>query len=74
MGELESRKVGPRSHVWSEKEFVEQAEYEFAEVREGGGKGGREGWKGRVEGRVEGRRMGGKSGRKSGFFFFSPDI
>ena len=26
------RKIGPRSHVWSEKEFIDQAVYEFAEV------------------------------------------
>lgn len=32
VGDLESRKVGPRSHVWSEKEFVDQAAYEFAET------------------------------------------
>lgn len=32
VGALESRKVGPRSLVWSEKEVVEKAEFEFAEV------------------------------------------
>lgn len=26
------RKIGPRSLVWSEKEYVEDAEYEFSEV------------------------------------------
>ena len=26
------RKIGPRSHVWSEKEVVDSAAYEFAEV------------------------------------------
>jgi hypothetical protein len=25
-------KIGPRSHVWSEKQYVEKAAYEFAEV------------------------------------------
>lgn len=33
VGDLASRQIGPRSHVWSEPEFVEQAAYEFAEVR-----------------------------------------
>ena len=33
IGNLESRKIGPRSHVWAEPEIVEKAEYEFAEVR-----------------------------------------
>lgn len=32
VGNLESRKVGPRSRVWAEPEIVEKAEYEFAEV------------------------------------------
>jgi leukotriene-A4 hydrolase len=32
VGHLESRKLGPRSHVWSEKQDVEKAAYEFAEV------------------------------------------
>jgi len=27
------RQIGPRSHVWSEKEDVESAAYEFAEVK-----------------------------------------
>ena len=31
-GKLESRKVGPRSHVWSELEYVDKAAYEFAET------------------------------------------
>ena len=26
------RQVGPRSKVWSEKEMIEQAEWEFSEV------------------------------------------
>merc|ERR1712203_768146 len=25
VGEVESRKIGPRTHVWSEREFVEKA-------------------------------------------------
>lgn len=32
VGLLESRKLGPRSLVWSEKEEVDKAAYEFAEV------------------------------------------
>ncbi|PIK43951.1 putative leukotriene A-4 hydrolase [Apostichopus japonicus] len=32
VGKLESRKIGPRSLVWSEKEYVEDAEYEFSET------------------------------------------
>ncbi|KAK8728435.1 hypothetical protein OTU49_009299, partial [Cherax quadricarinatus] len=32
VGALESRKIGPRSLVWSEKELVEKAEYEFSET------------------------------------------
>ena len=32
-GHLESRKIGPRSHVWSEKEYVDKAAYEFAETK-----------------------------------------
>ncbi|CAG5115265.1 unnamed protein product [Candidula unifasciata] len=31
-GDLESRKIGPRSKVWSEKEFVDAAALEFAET------------------------------------------
>lgn len=27
------REIGPRSRVWSEKDLVDQAAYEFAEVR-----------------------------------------
>eukprot|EP00095_Tigriopus_kingsejongensis_P012311 maker-scaffold284_size223161-snap-gene-1.19 protein:Tk12311 transcript:maker-scaffold284_size223161-snap-gene-1.19-mRNA-1 annotation:"hypothetical protein BRAFLDRAFT_215361" len=34
IGKLESRKIGPRSRVWSEKEFVDKAAYEFAETEE----------------------------------------
>ncbi len=30
VGELESRRIGPRSHVWSEPSVVEAAAYEFA--------------------------------------------
>jgi len=33
VGALEWREIGPRTRVWSEKEFVEQSAYEFAEVR-----------------------------------------
>lgn len=32
VGNLECRKIGPRSHVWAEPEIVEKAEYEFADV------------------------------------------
>jgi len=32
VGCLESRKLGPRSHVWSEAQVVDKAVYEFAEV------------------------------------------
>ena len=32
VGKLESRKIGPRSHVWSEKENVDAAAFEFAET------------------------------------------
>eukprot|EP00095_Tigriopus_kingsejongensis_P012310 snap_masked-scaffold284_size223161-processed-gene-1.4 protein:Tk12310 transcript:snap_masked-scaffold284_size223161-processed-gene-1.4-mRNA-1 annotation:"leukotriene a-4 hydrolase" len=32
IGKLESRKIGPRSHVWSEKEWVDKAAYEFGET------------------------------------------
>lgn len=32
VGFLESRKLGPRSHVWSEVQDVDKAAYEFAEV------------------------------------------
>jgi len=31
-GALENRDVGPRSKVWSEKEFIDKAAYEFAET------------------------------------------
>ena len=31
-GNLESRKIGPRSHVWSEKEYVDKAAYDFSET------------------------------------------
>lgn len=34
VGLLESRKLGPRSHVWSEKEYVDKAAFEFAETEE----------------------------------------
>ncbi|XP_008195768.2 leukotriene A-4 hydrolase isoform X2 [Tribolium castaneum] len=32
VGALESRKIGPRSHVWAEKEIIEDCAYEFAET------------------------------------------
>ncbi|XP_023696274.1 leukotriene A-4 hydrolase [Paramormyrops kingsleyae] len=32
VGAVESREIGPRSRVWSEKELVDQAAYEFAET------------------------------------------
>ncbi|XP_069485449.1 leukotriene A-4 hydrolase [Ambystoma mexicanum] len=32
VGALESRKIGPRTMVWSEKEHVDEAAYEFAET------------------------------------------
>lgn len=32
VGALESRKLGPRSHVWSEKETVDAGAYEFADT------------------------------------------
>merc|ERR1719232_2489315 len=31
-GNIESRKIGPRSHVWSEKEYVDKAAYDFSET------------------------------------------
>ena len=31
VGQLDSRRVGPRSHVWSEPNMVEAVAYEFAE-------------------------------------------
>ena len=31
-GNIQSRKIGPRTHVWSEKEYVDKAAYEFAET------------------------------------------
>merc|ERR1712223_365646 len=32
VGALESRKIGPRSHVWSEKEYVDKAAFDFSET------------------------------------------
>ncbi|CAH2089690.1 unnamed protein product [Euphydryas editha] len=32
VGVLESRRLGPRSHVWSEKDEIEQSAWEFAET------------------------------------------
>lgn len=34
VGRLESKRIGPRSVVWAEKELVEKAAYEFAETEE----------------------------------------
>ncbi|KAL4659337.1 leukotriene A-4 hydrolase [Arapaima gigas] len=34
VGALDSREIGPRSRVWSEKELVEQAAYEFAKTED----------------------------------------
>lgn len=34
VGHLESRKIGPRSRVWSEKELVDRAAFEFDQVCE----------------------------------------
>ena len=33
-GKLESRKIGPRSTVWSEKEYVEASAFEFSETED----------------------------------------
>ncbi len=32
VGDLESRKIGPRTLVWAEKELVDKSAYEFAET------------------------------------------
>ncbi|XP_055337255.1 leukotriene A-4 hydrolase-like [Paramacrobiotus metropolitanus] len=34
VGKLDSRKIGPRSHVWSEPSLVDRAAFEFAETEE----------------------------------------
>uniref|UniRef100_A0A1B6EZ69 Leukotriene A(4) hydrolase n=1 Tax=Cuerna arida TaxID=1464854 RepID=A0A1B6EZ69_9HEMI len=34
VGDLASRQIGPRSHVWSEPQFVDKAAYEFAETEQ----------------------------------------
>ena len=31
-GNIESRKIGPRSHVWSEKDYVDKAAFDFSET------------------------------------------
>lgn len=31
-GDLQSRQIGPRSHVWAEPAMLDKAAYEFAEV------------------------------------------
>ena len=33
-GDLQSRQIGPRSHVWAEPDVLDQAAFEFAEVLE----------------------------------------
>ena len=33
-GNLESRRIGPRSHVWSEKEHVDQAAFDFSDTEQ----------------------------------------
>ncbi|ESO84303.1 hypothetical protein LOTGIDRAFT_222151 [Lottia gigantea] len=33
-GDLESRRIGPRSHVWSERELVDKAAFEFSETEQ----------------------------------------
>jgi leukotriene-A4 hydrolase len=33
-GDLQSRQIGPRSHVWAEPDVLDQAAFEFAEVFE----------------------------------------
>lgn len=32
VGDLASKQVGPRSHVWSEPQLVDKAAFEFSEV------------------------------------------
>ncbi|KAJ8924178.1 hypothetical protein NQ315_006969 [Exocentrus adspersus] len=32
VGVLQSRKIGPRSHVWAEKEIIDESAYEFADT------------------------------------------
>lgn len=32
IGVLEARKIGPRSHIWAEKEVIDAAAYEFADT------------------------------------------
>ncbi|XP_060532916.1 leukotriene A-4 hydrolase [Cylas formicarius] len=32
VGVLQSRQIGPRSHIWSEKEIIEECAYEFSET------------------------------------------
>ena len=31
-GDLQSRQIGPRSHVWAEPDVLDRAAYEFADV------------------------------------------
>lgn len=32
VGKLVSRSIGPKSHVWTEEEFIEQSAFEFSET------------------------------------------
>lgn len=34
IGDIECREIGPRSHVWAEKEVIDKAVYEFGETEE----------------------------------------
>lgn len=34
VGALVSKKIGPRSHVWSEQEHIEESAYEFAKTED----------------------------------------
>lgn len=34
VGALESKQIGPRSHVWAEKEIIEECAYEFADTEQ----------------------------------------
>lgn len=34
VGDLQSKQLGPRSHVWAEKELIDEAKYEFANTEQ----------------------------------------
>jgi leukotriene-A4 hydrolase len=34
VGALESKQIGPRSHIWSEKELLEAGAFEFSETEQ----------------------------------------